>query len=77
MAQTRAEMDNAELMTHLRDRGIDARVFTFDGGQTLVIGFTRITSEWGDPSLAELTRRRLPHLFPEDDPTVQHEAPTL
>lgn len=71
-------MNNDELLSHLRSKGIDARIFQFDGGQTLVIGTTRITSEWGDPSLAERAAKRMPWLFPgEDDPTVQHDSPIV
>jgi hypothetical protein len=66
-------MNNNELLAHLKARGVEAHIFTFDGGQTLSLksGFLqRVTSEWGDPSLAELAARKWPHLFPEDDPFV-------
>lgn len=68
-------MNNTELLAHLRRRLIDARINTFDGGQTLRFfhgqtGSVTITSEWGDPSLYELLRAKRPELFPEDDPTV-------
>ena len=68
-------MNNNELVKHLERRLIVARINTFDGGQTISwfhssTGSVRITSEWGDPSLAELAARKWPHLFPEDDPFV-------
>jgi len=71
-------MTNAELLIHLERRGIVARISQFDGGQTIrwftgITGTVAITSEWGDPSLADLVRDRLPYLFPEDDPFIQDE----
>jgi hypothetical protein len=72
-------MTNAELIRHLAKRGIEARIFQFDNGQTLVLpGFlNRVTSEWGDRSLYELVRDRNPEWFPEDDPFVDFEPVTV
>lgn len=65
-------MTNTELLTHLRKRGIEARIHLFDGGETLVLPWflNRVTSEWGDPSLYQLVLARNPEWFGEDDPFI-------